>query len=108
MTDPETAALELVRELLGAEPAQGLIRAKCPRCRRWCLRERHRLTVPCYLCTPVDGYGTFADLLLAVEQVLSAAAYQRKIERDGPPWTNPLAWSTPRSKWPKLSPPRTD
>ena len=102
MTPDELAALRLLTAELGARPVQGLVRAKCPRCRRWCLRARDTLTTPCYLCTPVDGFGTFFDLLLALENRLSAAAYARKLERDGPPWVNLAAWTHPKKSWPKL------
>ena len=78
-----------------------LVRAKCPRCRRWCLRDPLALMYPCDSCTPVDNFGDLFNLRLAQEFGLSAKAFWAKVERDGLPATNPRGWIHPRAKWPK-------
>jgi len=98
MTEPDLA--QALDNLYGAfgEPVHDLIRAKCPRCRRWCLRSPYLLTVPCYLCADLGEAFRLWDLLLMVEFGLSWKAYQAKLEDVGPPWDAPKRWTSSRAK----------
>lgn len=105
MTDPDfDQALSNLHGAFG-EPVAELVRAKCPRCRRWCVRSRYLLGEPCYLCAPTGEPFTMADLLLMVEYGLSWKAYQAKLEKYGPPWHSPREWVHSRerqTKWQRV------
>lgn len=93
MTTPdEAAALAAVADVLGIVTEADLIRARCPRCRHWLIRQRHLLTADCALCEDIGEPFTYLDLLLMVEYGLSWKAYQVRLERFGPPWHSPKEW----------------
>lgn len=75
-----------------------VVRAKCPRCRRWAYRSRYALGLPCYLCADVGESFRIWDLLIMVEFGLSWNRYQAKLEADGPPWLNPKAWTHSKAR----------
>ncbi len=106
--DAMAAALALLADELDAVEVPTLVRAKCPRCRRWCLRSPYVLTVACWVCADTGEPFNLFDLMLMREFRLSWNAYQARLEKYGPPWVSPREWLTPRTRLATLSRPRED
>jgi hypothetical protein len=95
--DGMDAAIDLIVAAFDATEVT-VVRAKCPRCRRMCIRSRYALGLPCYLCADTGEVYRVWDLLLMVEFGLSWNRYQTKLENDGPPWLALNKWITSRAK----------
>lgn len=95
--DPLDLAVALITEAFDATEVT-VVRAKCPRCRRVCIRSRYALGLPCYLCADTGERYSVWDLLLMVEFGLTWDRYQAKLEKYGPPWFAPKEWTHSKAR----------
>lgn len=87
------AAVQLLVDELGAVELVATDPGHCPACHLPTTPSRAGHPSYCPECTRFElGHG-WRDNALRIEQGLGWAAYWRRVDDYGPPWTNPKAWT---------------
>lgn len=87
-----------VVEAFGAVPVLDTVAAPsavCMQCGAYRLPYSDGRAALCLTCTLAELGESEYQLSLRVEFRMTRNAYERRVERDGPAWTNPKAWRTP-------------